>query len=441
MLPRGVCLSAFLVGVSMLGGERQHVRRGHHGRGRPPGPAAARRSAARRLPWPGPAAPPAMARPAPAGLSSSLHAAATGHVAESGACTSPRRRVRPRIRGTTAELPGTWRHRGLNSIARRQPPQRPAMAPAADAVYRRPLAPSAPPAVSERPEPPRETLSPPIPEPGPHRSVTARVQTLQSQKPEGAGARHEQQRLLQSQNRLLSASSVHNSASSTSSSASKSRRRGSATCCRARAPSARPASIACSSACSNCRRKSRKVAGRNARRNGCCRLRNACSSASSGCSKAIWRASSGWARRPRLQQQLPLCRPPHAGDLPRSFRSNAALQAQAALTPGRTAGLPARPGGAAIPQRSWPGSARCSGPTPIPTSSITRSGPRPTTPAIGRTRMTISSTPCSGAPTVRIPLTPDIRNLALAITEHRARGRASVSPQTLRQLCGDRIRA
>ena len=92
------------------------------------------------------------------------------------------------------------------------------------------------------------------------------------------------------------------------------------TCCRAKAQRGRPASIACSSACSNCNRKSRKGAGRNARRKGCCRHRIACSNASSACSKAIRRACSGWDRSLRLNEPplLPLRRLPHAGDLPRT---------------------------------------------------------------------------------------------------------------------------
>ena len=63
---------------------------------------------------------------------------------------------------------------------------------------------SAPPAVSERREQPRETLSRQASERQDRIDhLQQRVQTLQSQKPEGARAQREQQRLLQSQNRLL----------------------------------------------------------------------------------------------------------------------------------------------------------------------------------------------------------------------------------------------
>ncbi|WGD49892.1 Spy/CpxP family protein refolding chaperone [Bradyrhizobium sp. CB1650] len=78
------------------------------------------------------------------------------------------------------------------------------MAPRPTPHIAAPSRPSAPPAVSERPGRPRETLSrQPAERQGRIDRLQQRVQTLQSQKPEGARAQREQQRLLQSQSRLL----------------------------------------------------------------------------------------------------------------------------------------------------------------------------------------------------------------------------------------------
>ncbi|MBR0905164.1 Spy/CpxP family protein refolding chaperone [Bradyrhizobium liaoningense] len=78
------------------------------------------------------------------------------------------------------------------------------MAPRPTPHIAAPSRPSAPAAVTERPGPPRETLS----RQSAQRQdridrLQQRVQQLQSQKPEGARAQHQQQRLLQSQSRLL----------------------------------------------------------------------------------------------------------------------------------------------------------------------------------------------------------------------------------------------
>ena len=64
------------------------------------------------------------------------------------------------------------------------------------------------------------------------------------------------------------------------------------------------------------------------------------------------------------------------------------------------------PGGAACAPASCRGTGRCSGPTPIPTFSITRSGPTAMTTASGTMPMTISSTACSGAKMARRRTTP-----------------------------------
>ncbi|RZN07131.1 exonuclease VII large subunit [Bradyrhizobium genosp. SA-3] len=79
------------------------------------------------------------------------------------------------------------------------------MAPRPTPHIAAPSRPSAPPAVSERPGPPREALSRQSAErQGRIDRLQQRVQQLQSQKrPEGARAQREQQRLLQSQSRLL----------------------------------------------------------------------------------------------------------------------------------------------------------------------------------------------------------------------------------------------
>ncbi|WLB51833.1 Spy/CpxP family protein refolding chaperone [Bradyrhizobium sp. 521_C7_N1_3] len=78
------------------------------------------------------------------------------------------------------------------------------MAPQPTPQIAAPSRPSAPSAASVRPEQPRETLSRQASErQGRIDHLQQRVQTLQSQKPEGARAQREQQRLLQSQNRLL----------------------------------------------------------------------------------------------------------------------------------------------------------------------------------------------------------------------------------------------
>ncbi|MCK1746268.1 Spy/CpxP family protein refolding chaperone [Bradyrhizobium sp. 139] len=78
------------------------------------------------------------------------------------------------------------------------------MAPRPTPHIAAPSRPSAPPAVSERPERPREMLSRQSTErQGRIDRLQQRVQQLQSQKPEGARAQHEQQRALQSQSRML----------------------------------------------------------------------------------------------------------------------------------------------------------------------------------------------------------------------------------------------
>ena len=280
-------------------------------------------------------------------------------------------------------------------------PQRPAMTPHVAPRIAAPPRPAAPHVAGPRPEihraaPPQRPAMTRHPEP---RIAAPRAR---AHRPLLASDRRERNR----------SKRVRSSVSSVSSSDSKWCRSGSVTCCRAKARSGRAASTACSSACSNCSRKSRKVSGRNARRKGCCKHRTACSSASSACSRPIRRACSGWHHRLRLNE-LPLCRLPHAGALPRSSAAMMPCKPEPRSRPGRTAGLPAMPGGAAIAPRLWPGSARCSGPTPIPTSSVTPSGPMPMTTAIGPMLTMTSSTRCFGVPTARIPLTPDIRNLAL----------------------------
>lgn len=78
------------------------------------------------------------------------------------------------------------------------------MAPRPTPHIAAPARPSAPPTASVGPERPRETLSRQSAErQGRIDRLQQRVQQLQSQKPEGARAQHQQQRLLQSQSRLL----------------------------------------------------------------------------------------------------------------------------------------------------------------------------------------------------------------------------------------------
>ena len=171
---------------------------------------------------------------------------------------------------------------------------------------------------------------------------------------------------------------------------------------------------------------------------GCCRFRTACSSASSACSKAIRRACSGWNRGLRLNDPpLPLCRLRHAGDLPRTSAAMMPCKPKRRSWPERTAGLPAMPGGAVTAQRLWLGSARCSGPTPIPTSSNTRSGPTAYDPGYWAyayddfvdTVFWGTDSPYSAYARYPEP--------GAAFTDFERAHAASVSPQTLRQLCGD----
>lgn len=233
MLPRGVCLTAFLVGVSMLatsvGASAQGPGQGH-GRGGP-GPAAA--PAARPAPPPAmarPAAPPAMARPAaPAFHPPSMpqRPAMAPHPAPHIASPPPRPtphfaapppRAAPHVAAPRPEF-----HRAPAA------PQRPAMAPRPAPQIAAPSRPNAPPAVSERlsrreqidqraqqhqqqiqqrqqmvQQRQREVLSRQTTERQTRIDrLQQRVQQLQSQKPEGARAQREQQRMLQTQNRLL----------------------------------------------------------------------------------------------------------------------------------------------------------------------------------------------------------------------------------------------
>ena len=139
----------------------------------------------------------------------------------------------------------------------------------------------------------------------------------------------------------------------------------------------------------------------------------------------------------RTPPLLPPRRLPPAGDLPRSSAAMMPCKPEPRSRPGRTAGLPAMPGGAATAPRLWPGSARCSGPTPIPTSSNYTFWPYAYDPGYWAyayddfvdTVFWGTDSPYSAYARYPEPGT--------AITDFRARGRASVSPQTLRQLCGD----
>ena len=204
MLPRGVCLTALLVGTSMLAASVSASAQGH-GRGGPPGPAAA--PAARPAAPPAmarPAAPPAMARPAaPAFHPPSMpqrpamaphpapHIASPPRPAPHFAAPPPR--PAPHVASPRPEF-----HRAPAA------PQRPVMAPRPAPHIAAPSRPSTAPAVSERPERPREMLSRQSAErQGRIDRLQQRVQQLQSQRPEGARAQHAQQRLLQSQSRLL----------------------------------------------------------------------------------------------------------------------------------------------------------------------------------------------------------------------------------------------
>jgi hypothetical protein len=225
MLPRGVCLTAFLVSVSILaasvGASAQGPGQGH-GRGGPPGPAAA--PAAR------PAAPPAMARPA----APAFHPPAmpqrpamaphpTPHIASPPPRPTPHFAAPPPRAASHIAAPRPEFHRVPAA------PQRPALAPRPTPHIAAPSRPSAPPAVNERlsrreqidqraqqhqqqiqqrqqmvQQRQREMMS--------HQTadrqtridrLQQRVQQLQSQKVEGARAQRAQQRMLQTQNRLL----------------------------------------------------------------------------------------------------------------------------------------------------------------------------------------------------------------------------------------------
>ena len=308
-------------------------------------------------------------------------------------------------------------------------PQRPAMAPHAAPRIAAPPRPAAPRIAAPRPEI--------------HRAAPPQRPAMTTGRPSRASPHHRARahrppraRDRRERNR---SKRVRSSVSSASSSDSKSCRSGSVTCCRARAQSGRAASIACSSACSNCSRKSRKACGRNARRNGCCRRRTACSSASSACSRAIRHACSGWDHRLRLNDP-PLCGCRAGGARGRfaaQFRSNDALQARAALT--------ARENGWA-PRHAWRRGHRAAfvawlGPVfwPYAYSDIFSYTFWPTAYDPGYwayayddfvdTVFWGTDSPYSAYARYPEP--------GAAITDYRARGRASVSPQTLRQLCAD----
>lgn len=233
MLPRGACLRAFFLGVSMLAASVSASAQGPgqgHGRGGPPALAAA--PAARPAAPPAmarPAAPPAMARPAaPAFHPPAMpqrpamaplpapHIASPPRPAPHFAAPPPR--VAPHVASPRPEF-----HRAPAA------PQRPAMAPRPTPHIAAPSRPSAAPAVSER-LPRREQIDQRAQQ---HQQqmqqrqqmvqqrqremlsrqtadrqtridrLQQRVQQLQSQKPEGARAQRAQERMLQSQNRLL----------------------------------------------------------------------------------------------------------------------------------------------------------------------------------------------------------------------------------------------
>lgn len=233
MLPRGVCLTAFLVGASMLAASAGASAQ-DHGRGGPPG-AAARPAPppARAAPPPAmarPAAPPAMARPAapafhppamPQRPAMAPHPAP--HIAAPPPRPAPHFAAPPPRAAPHVAVPRPEFHRAPAA------PQRPAMTPRPTPHIATPSRPSAPPAVSERlsrqgqieqraqqhqqqiqqrqqmvQQRQREVLS--------HQTaerqtridrLQQRVQQLQSQKLDGARAQREQQRMLQTQNRLL----------------------------------------------------------------------------------------------------------------------------------------------------------------------------------------------------------------------------------------------
>ena len=139
--------------------------------------------------------------------------------------------------------------------------------------------------------------------------------------------------------------------------------------------SARPASIACSSACSGCNRKSRKAGGRNGRRKGAADA-DPPVPARAALQQPSRRGQERLASAPTAERRSSRAQAAARGRFPRSFRNNDAPQARAALTARENSSAPApRLARAAIAQSSWPGSAPCSGPTPIPTSSVTPSGP------------------------------------------------------------------
>lgn len=226
MLPRGVCLTAVLVGVSMLATSVGAFAQGPgHGRAGPPGPAAA--PAARPAAPPAmarPAAPPAMARPAAPAFHPPAMAqrpAMAPHPAPHIASPPPPRptphfaapppRAAPHVAAPRPEF-----HPGPAA------PHRPAMASGPMPHIAAPSHPSAPPAAREQlsrrdqieqraqqrqqqvQQRQRDMLSRQTTERQTRIDrLQQRVQQLQSQKPEGARALRQQQRTLQTQNRLL----------------------------------------------------------------------------------------------------------------------------------------------------------------------------------------------------------------------------------------------
>lgn len=244
MLPRGVCLTAVLVGVSMLATSVGAFAQGPglgHGRGGPPGPAAA--PAARPAAPPAmarPAAPPPMARPAapafhppampqrpamaphPAPHIASPPPRPTPHFAAPPPRAAPRFAAPPPRAAPHVAAPRPEFHRA-------PVPQRPAMAPRPTPHIAAPSRPSAPPTVSARPsrqeqvqqraqqhqqqiqqrqqivqQRQRDMLTRQSAERQTRIDrLQQRVQQLQSQKPEGLRAQRAQERMLQTQNRLL----------------------------------------------------------------------------------------------------------------------------------------------------------------------------------------------------------------------------------------------
>ena len=130
------------------------------------------------------------------------------------------------------------------------------------------------------------------------------------------------------------------------------------------------------------------------------------------CSRVSWllpmqsRRSRTWRRCPMpaaIATSAAMARPASArrprgkAASPRAFRRAHNRTRTGVLTTSRRTG----PGVTIIAPASSPGTGRCSGPTPIPIFSTTRSGPTAMTMATGTMPMTNSSMACSGANTVR----------------------------------------